>query len=808
MCRNFQKRLLRILRSGDYFGLSLVVVSLLSILVAFTSLTKPVLATQTQTDWPMAAADPTRSSHNGVEVPGALQAEWFHLIDPYIDVKTEVVATAGKIFLNTSKGLFVFDATTGNQLWAYGTEMPLSNSPTVATVNGKLVVYTGGFDHRIHAIDIAASDAAGTGRGVDLSTYTAFEAGGGFEVNPLVINDSFTGNVPTILAGNRDGNFYAFNAATGAKLWSYTTGGPIRFSAAYKNGTVYFGADDNVAYALNVTNGSLVWKTPSPGQTGALPGVGFTSYWPVIWTDTTVSPNKDYVIFSGSKKADGVAWDDVNNSVSDHEENYEMYSGKTGYCGTTGTQPYLWAAGTQTINCTVIANYFNSTKPHKRHFFVFNAVTGQEFTPYAPVNWAKVDGGGNKRPPVVGGDGVLYTTIGYSAGGNSGASGWLAGWDFGTSYISLTSNILGAADEPGAYTSGGNLLYWVEGVNSGSGLFKTVSITPAYPNNSNWDWQDIRSLPSKYTSNDLYGMFGGTNGVYTYFDGANSQTPVPYNGRVYLINGNALIAMSPTGGGTNKGLVTAPTTPQVLASISTSVSSVQQRLNQEVQKMITTGHLRPGFMDSGAVTDGFDSHQCYGSCVPGNYLGQYFSNPAETIITLAAAYPYLSSTLSGQVKTYLQNNYGPGAPYDFTQVVNMGWKNGAIREGYADPPELAAINTGNYTWSEANAWAPANPRTFTWTFSTLNIGSYPPESVYAAWKYAQIMGYAAGSTEAKNLFSLVGPKLPTPGSGNDMTSSNLLAYPYLLNAYVELYLELLEISVKLLASLSSSTYPR
>ena len=116
--------------------------------------------------------------------------------------------------------------------------------------------------------------------------YTAYDAGAGFETNPLVINN-------TVYAGNRDGSFYALDAVTGNLVWKYATNGPILFSAAYKNGVLYFASDDAHAYALNAADGSLVWKSQK------FPGAGFQSFWPVLYTEKITG--KDYVIFSGSQ---------------------------------------------------------------------------------------------------------------------------------------------------------------------------------------------------------------------------------------------------------------------------------------------------------------------------------------------------------------------------------------------------------------------------------------------------------------------------------------------------------------------------
>ena len=45
-----------------------------------------------------------------------------------------------------------------------------------------------------------------------------------------------------VYVGSDDDNVYALNASTGAKLWSYTTGGYVDSSPAVANGVVYVGS--------------------------------------------------------------------------------------------------------------------------------------------------------------------------------------------------------------------------------------------------------------------------------------------------------------------------------------------------------------------------------------------------------------------------------------------------------------------------------------------------------------------------------------------------------------------------------------
>ena len=117
-----------------------------------------------------------------------------------------------------------------------------------------------------------------------------------------------------VYIGNYDGNLYAFNAATGALLWNYTTGehgcfparrwrmglsmsvvmtitsthsmrklgrfsgttrqdGRMRSSPAVVNGVVYVGSDDKNLYALDATSGALLWKYTTGGSVSSSPAV-------------------------------------------------------------------------------------------------------------------------------------------------------------------------------------------------------------------------------------------------------------------------------------------------------------------------------------------------------------------------------------------------------------------------------------------------------------------------------------------------------------------------------------------------------
>jgi len=65
---------------------------------------------------------------------------------------------------------------------------------------------------------------------------------------------------------------YCLDANTGAEIWSYFTGGPVRLAPAYADGLLYTGSDDGVVYCLNAESGELVWKINTAEEKRFLPG--------------------------------------------------------------------------------------------------------------------------------------------------------------------------------------------------------------------------------------------------------------------------------------------------------------------------------------------------------------------------------------------------------------------------------------------------------------------------------------------------------------------------------------------------------
>jgi outer membrane protein assembly factor BamB len=121
----------------------------------------------------------------------------------------------------------------------------IESSPAV--VNG--IVYVGTNQGFVYAWNAFS--------GAIIWTYMTNE---NIESSPTVVD-----NVVYIGAGNysatRDsGHIYALQAATGEVLWSYQTGGPVDSSPTVTDGRVYVGCQDGNFYVLDASTGNKLWS--------------------------------------------------------------------------------------------------------------------------------------------------------------------------------------------------------------------------------------------------------------------------------------------------------------------------------------------------------------------------------------------------------------------------------------------------------------------------------------------------------------------------------------------------------------------
>jgi hypothetical protein len=232
--------------------------------------------------------------------------------------------------------------------------------------------------------------------------------------------------------------------------------------------------------------------------------------------------------------------------------------------------------------------------------------------------------------------------------------------------------------------------------------------------------------------------------VLLYFAHGDQNAPVPYNGMVYVHRSNAVIAFAPNGEG--ELLLAARTVPAGRKAEPRPVSELKQLLAAEVQKMISAGHLQPGYSSLGL------HNHLLSQIEP--YVMDYFHNPADTIVVLLRALPYLPPALQAETRAYIQAELSQHSPHNTRHV---GWLEGAAR----GPFELPELSRGSWNGPQRGIEA---------------------HSLYALWQYAQAFG------GAREIFDPVrGTLRPAP------PDAELAWNPQQHNAFIAGYLGYLEL---------------
>jgi len=713
--------------------------------------------------WVTAGANAQRTSWSPEGASPPFRPLWYRVIEPYISMNVQVIAADGKVFVSTARGLYAFNAADGETAWVYPTEMPLGHSPTYSsTGSGQGVLYVGGFDRKLHCIDAKSGKLL----------WTFDEAKAGYRTCPLVAEG-------LVMLGNRDGTFYAVHAngtdKQGTPAWKYETGAPINYSAAYKDGVVYFASMDMHAYALKAADGTVKWKTEK------LHGAGFHSWWPVIWRDQVVFVTMTNYRNGQRPGSSSMPENARNRGGYYHNGEYQViFDGQRGpavYMGPTGTEPGDWAEGTFTIDAMRACKYFGE-KPWRQMLYCLDQATGK--------NWGKdLDGDGKKErapflwtgskngtppPPIVSGfDNVLYRHNQY--GTYQGIRSHISGWKFGTQYISRISRDYGASDEPHIASGGGKYLYWNlcgdresgwidlsqpyagrRGRGREGGIFPGYHLYQVVPGYDEM-WFGVGDQDN--TGNRLWGYYGSRNGIY--HNQTNDQNPfVPYQGRLYVHRSNAIICFANKGGARKLPKATVqPAKPDKPVSLSTE--DLKKLLAREIEKWLDAGHLHIGYFNGSQFAH-----------TPGRYRGlnDYFENPADNLWVLLRALPHVDEPLRARLRKFIQAEYEAYPP---SRLGGIGWKDGASRDYFLYPPEVQA-DLKNY---------PPGPRQgerLAWS------RSLPPLNIYVLWKYAQEFGGAEGICD-----SIKGKLAPVP------SPQEWAMYPYEVNAYIAGHMGYLEL---------------
>ncbi len=199
-------------------------------------------------EWPMLAHDSQRSGATVTEIRPPFTRKWYRLFtDEGVMTGIQPIVAEETVFLGTLRGVFhAIHAKTGADRWSYNAEAAILQS--AAAANGR--VFFGTADGTIHALDIKSGAKLW-----DVQTGSAVWNAPAVQ-DDLVLIGSRDQRLYAIEAAT--GNV-RWAAPTGGPL----LGSP---AVDVARGRVYIGAEDMFVYAFDLKQGELVWRGPKlPG---------------------------------------------------------------------------------------------------------------------------------------------------------------------------------------------------------------------------------------------------------------------------------------------------------------------------------------------------------------------------------------------------------------------------------------------------------------------------------------------------------------------------------------------------------------
>jgi uncharacterized repeat protein (TIGR01451 family) len=666
----------------------------------------PTARVQQGGDWPQLQHDPQRTGYTPDEVrpPYTYLWKWYEV--PFASRAQPVVAD-GRLFIGGLDGvMYARDAQTGAPLWTFATGGPIRHS--AAVYEGR--VFFGSHDGMVYALDAAQG-----------TLDWQFQTGGGIVTAPAVADD-------TVYIGSTDGVFYALDTDDGSMRWAgYDVGVPILTSAALSadGNVVYFGAEDVNAYALNTSDGTYRWSTQLRGQSLA-------DRWPVVVGDVVIYRSQSLHFFHDLLHEG----DDVMDQA--------------------GAVDPDWDADWDKVRPHIVT--FLNQNPDRQTLFVLDAGTGT-LQGTAPVLYT-YGNGDPPAPPTARGEelyviyrarhgiqndaGSVHVTSLYDAA--------LGRMDLDTLDIANLTLAPGeswnlqyraTSDEPAVLSMAGSMLFvdtWTRlgGIDVDTGeLFEVANVADYWPECNvdcpgrsgpmpffeSYPFPDPRvgegrvHRPAVIADGVIYWrIIEGGLAAIGHASGVQSQPHVWFSSGV--VHEEPAFVLDP---------LVSPASSLAVQSLADYVwnepvrpvshpdGELVARLEEEVQAMVDAGHLSAFFIERGFTTgegipgDSYHPEEGITDFYPGNV---YWFDPGELVYTLSLAYPYLSSSLKDQVRSYLQNEmdlYPPLEP--LPRPMQTTWFiDGTRREPYpvtilpgAWPPPAPPLSTLYNLWSYADA---------------------------------------------------------------------------------------------------------
>jgi hypothetical protein len=194
-------------------------------------------------EWPMLAHDVARTGATSTEMRPPFERKWYRIFpDEGLMAGIQPVIVDGKVFVGTMRGiLHAMDSDTGKEVWKLKTGGAVLH--TCAVANDK--VFFGNAEGKIYAANT-----------FDGRLLWSVKTGSVVWNSPLVYKG-------VVVVGSRDNALHAIDAKTGGIKWKAATGGPLLSSPALdvETGRIYIASEDMHVYAYDFRNGTRLWQS-------------------------------------------------------------------------------------------------------------------------------------------------------------------------------------------------------------------------------------------------------------------------------------------------------------------------------------------------------------------------------------------------------------------------------------------------------------------------------------------------------------------------------------------------------------------
>ena len=298
---------------------------------------------------------------------------WEELIAP----EAEPIVAEGMVFFGTFKGnLRALNADTGAEVWKIDLGGPIHQS--AAYDSGRLFAATMG--GKLFAVEPKT--------GKQIWAFTPAQRGG-FAASPAIYQG-------VVYIGDRAGDCYAVDIATGKEKWRTPLGAMVLQSPSIKDGKVAIAAEDMVPRLLDAATGKELWKAPQ------MTGASVRGYYPVFWNDLVIFRTEAYAI------------DAYSGNIENATEDGQLYR--------STRQKLGWSKEAEAIIKTIAGKYTDEkytqeqefirqqmiSGRHPRSFYAFKVADGAEPQVY-PVGYHSSENGYSvPASPPVDADGNLY----------------------------------------------------------------------------------------------------------------------------------------------------------------------------------------------------------------------------------------------------------------------------------------------------------------------------------------------------------------------------------------------------------------